>query len=104
MLPDIDDLLDADKEEVLNDPGADIDDEASIHIISDEEEVRDDEEGDEEEEEEEKEQVDEEEEEEEEEEPPRRNRKIADGTAIRVRAQKVIGSSIYTTTADTSTN
>lgn len=85
---------------MLNDADADVHDEGSIHITSDEEEVRDDEE----EVEEEQEQEEEEQEEEEEEEPPRRNHKIADGTAIRVRARKVVGSSILRTAAEPSTN
>lgn len=81
MFADINDLLNEAEQEILNDPDADIDDNDSSKAISDEEEVHSDEE------------EAEEEAEEDEDEPPRRNRKVANGTPVRVRQRKVIGSS-----------
>lgn len=104
MFTDINDLLDAEEQEKLRDPdadvdendidehdsNADVDENGSIKAISDEEGLEEDEE--------------ELELDVEEDEPPRRNRKVADGTPVRVR-KRVIGSSpCFTTTVSGSTD
>lgn len=99
-LADINDLIGEDEEEVLNDPEADAEEEEEGSVKSsgdegvrnDDEELED--ELDEELEQEVNEELEEAEDEEDEDEPPRRNRKIADGTPVRVRKQKVVGMSL----------